>query len=117
MNSSAWAIGTAQIETIWRERIARQAASGRSVVAFCRDEKLAESTLYYWRKRLSAAVAARRAQRSTAVATPVLDLGPIKTAKPILSPPLAYDTANPSAAAIELRVELGGGVVLHIAKH
>ena len=117
MSSSALVVRTAQIESIWRERIARQAASGRSVAAFCRDENLAESTLYYWRKRLGAAVAARRAQRSTAVATPFLDLGPIKTATPIHSPPLAYDTANPSVAAIEVRLELGGGVVLHIARH
>ena len=117
MSSSALVVRTARNESIWRERIARQAASGRSVAAFCRDEKLAESTLYYWRKRLGAAVAARRAQRSTAVATPFLDLGPIKTAKPILSPSLAYDTSNPSAASIELRLELGGGVVLHIARH
>ena len=110
MNSSAWAIRTAQNETIWRERIARQAASGRSVVAFCRDEKLAESTLYYWRKRLGAAVAARRAQRSTAVATPFVDLGPIKAVKPAESAGierLPYE----SAASIELRVELGDGVV------
>ena len=116
MNSSAWAIGTAQNETIWRERIARQAASGRSVVAFCRDEKLAESTLYYWRKRLSAAVVARRAQKSTAVATAFLDLGPIKAVKPA---ELAGIERLPyeSSASIELRLELGGGVVLHIARH
>ncbi len=117
MNASAWAIRTAQNESIWRERIARHAASGRSVVAFCRDENLAEATLYYWRKRLGAAVAARPAHKSTAVATSFLDLGPIKTAHAMLSPSRAYDTSNPSAAGIELRLELGGGVVLHIARH
>ncbi|MEO8599917.1 MAG: transposase [bacterium] len=116
MNSSASAIRTAQNESIWRERIVRQAASGRSVVAFCRDENVAESTLYYWRKRLGAAVAARPAQKSTAVAIPFLDLGPIKAVKPAESAGierLPYE----SAAGIELRLELGGGVVLHIARH
>ena len=116
MNSSAWAIGTAQIESIWRERIARQAASGRSVVAFCRDEKLAESTLYYWRKRLGASVAAMPAQKSTAVATSFLDLGLIKAVRPAELAGGERRTYE-SAAGIELRLELGGGVVLHIARH
>lgn len=116
MNSSASAIRTAQNESIWRERIARLAASGRSVVTFCRDENVAESTLYYWRKRFGAAVAARAAHKSTAVATAFVDLGPIKAVKPVASAGyerLPYE----SAASIELRLELGGGVVLHIARH
>ena len=116
MSSSALVVRTAQNESIWRERIARQAASGRSVAAFCRDQNLAESTLYYWRKRLGAAVAARAAHNSTAVATAFVDLGPIKAVKPAESAGierLPYE----SSASIELRVELGGGVVLHIARH
>ena len=116
MSSSALVVRTARNESIWRERIARQAASGRSVVAFCRDENLAESTLDYWRKRLCAAVAATPAHKSTAVATPFVDLGPIKAVKPAESAGierLPYE----SSAGIELRLELGGGVVLHIARH
>ncbi len=82
-------------------------------MAFCRDENLAESTLYYWRKRLGAAVAARAARKFTAVATSFLDLGPIKAVKPADGERLPYE----SPASIELRLELGGGVVLHIARH
>ena len=116
MSSSALVVRTARNESIWRERIARHLASGRSVAAFCRDQNLAESTLYYWRKRLSASVAARAAHKSTAVATSFVDLGPIKAVKPAESADgerLPYE----SAAGIELRLELGGGVVLHIARH
>ena len=89
---------------------------GKSTTFFLVLNRHAESTLYYWRKRLGAAVAARAAHKSTAVATAFVDLGPIKAVKPAESAGierLPYE----SSASIELRVELGGGVVLHIARH
>ena len=36
----------------WRESFSRQRASGLSVRAFCRRERLAEPSFYAWRKRL-----------------------------------------------------------------
>lgn len=37
----------------WRELLARQAASGLSVRAFCRREKLHESSFYAWRRTIA----------------------------------------------------------------
>lgn len=51
---------------LWQELIARQRASGVSVRAFCRRERLAEPSFYAWRKRLAARrVSTRRGARAT----------------------------------------------------
>jgi transposase-like protein len=36
-------------QELWRERIAQQVESGRSVRAFCKENDLAEHAFYYWR--------------------------------------------------------------------
>ena len=36
-------------QELWRERIAPQAESGRSIRAFCKENELAEHAFYYWR--------------------------------------------------------------------
>lgn len=36
----------------WRERFARYAASGLSVVRFCENERVSESNFYAWKRRL-----------------------------------------------------------------
>ena len=118
MISSAFAKRTAQNESIWRERIARRAASGKTIATFCDEEKVGKSTFSYWRRRLVAVdAAAMPGRKPTAVAVPFVDLGRIKATKPIHSSPLTSSTPVESAASIELRVELGNGVVLHIARH
>jgi hypothetical protein len=38
----------------WRQRIAEQQASGKSVRAFCGDHKLSEHSFYLWRRQLGA---------------------------------------------------------------
>ena len=79
MSRSAPATSTAQKEEAWRERIARQRASGKTIAAFCEEENLGKSTFSYWRRRLGVApVATRVARKRTAQAAPFLDLGPIK---------------------------------------
>jgi Transposase len=37
---------------LWRERIAKQAQSGRSIRAFCKESGLAEHAFYFWRLKL-----------------------------------------------------------------
>jgi transposase-like protein len=37
---------------LWRQRLAQQEQSGRSVRAFCQSESIAEHAFYYWRQRL-----------------------------------------------------------------
>ena len=39
---------------LWRQRIVQQNASGQSVRAFCRDQKLNEHSFYQWRRQLGA---------------------------------------------------------------
>jgi transposase-like protein len=99
MSASEFAIKAAQNESLWRERLARQAASGKTIAAFCREEGVGKSTMSYWRKRLGVV-----GPQTTAVRAPFLDVGSVRS-------------ANESPGRIELRLELGDGVVLHIAKH
>jgi hypothetical protein len=40
-------------EQAWRRRLAKQAASGLGVRAFCRREQLAESAFYAWRRTIA----------------------------------------------------------------
>ena len=113
MSASEFAIKAAQNESLWRERLARLAASGKTIAAFCREEGVGKSTMSYWRRRLGVA-----GRQSTAVRAPFLDVGPVRTAEP--RQPCASpkgDSAHESPGRIELRLELGDGVVMHIAKH
>jgi hypothetical protein len=114
---SASAVRTARNESIWRQRLARQAASGKTIAEFCGEEGVGKSTLSYWRKRLGV-VDAAPGQKLAAVAAPFLDVGQVKAAR------WQQHSASPAGnapalwpASIELRLELGDGVVLHIARH
>lgn len=42
----------AERQELWRERIAQQAQSGRSIRAFCKENELAEHAFYFWRLKL-----------------------------------------------------------------
>ena len=105
MISSEYSSRAAQNASLWRERVARHAASGKTIAVFCREEGIGKSTLSNWRRRLGVAGAGAPAP---VTGTPFLDLGPVKAATPPLPAALA---------SIELRLELGHGVVLHIARH
>ena len=37
---------------LWRQRIAQQEQSGRSIRAFCQSESIAPHAFYYWRQQL-----------------------------------------------------------------
>ena len=50
-NRNAW--------TKWRRLISEQIRSGKSVAAFCREQKLRASHFYWWKKRLRENTAAR----------------------------------------------------------
>lgn len=59
-------------DEVWRERLAAQKQSGKSVKQFCGQQGLTEQSFYYWRKRLQAPASMRFAlveagpgQRST----------------------------------------------------
>jgi len=117
MSRTAPATITAQKEAAWLERIARQRASGKTIAAFCQEENLGKSTFSYWCRRLGVGTVAGTPARKGAVrSVPFLDVGPIKA----LRPPQMADgkaLAPESSASIELRLDLGGGVVLHLTRH
>ena len=90
----------------WREVLARQARSGVSARAFCRRERLNVNTFYGWRSKLQAgtAVSAGTASVSKAqgseAAGGFIDLGSLQG----------------SASRYEIRLDLGGGVVLQVVR-
>ena len=86
----------------WRERLARQAGSGKSVAAFCREQGIATQTFYWWRNRLSRQEAG--AVPRPAAATPFLDLG-------------AMPAAAAHAGSLSIRLDLPGGITLTIARN
>jgi putative transposase len=91
------------IET-WRELVARQDQSGLSVQAFCRQERLNVWTFYGWRSRLrkSAAMAEHRDVVSEQNREPAgfIDLGAL----------------GGGSSRWEIRLDLGGGVVLQVVR-
>ena len=119
----------------WREVIGRFAAGGQSVTAFCLSEGVSANSFRRWRARLSP-TAEVAMKVSTAPATPatlmtINALAPAHTSHQTAvvgaSAPLlrfvdlgamgALGAAPPAAGSrLELKLELGGGVILHIAR-
>src|SRR5579872_5716145 len=88
----------------WRELVARQDRSGLSVQAFCRRERLNAWTFYGWRSRLRkrAAVTADRVvvREQNGESAGFIDLGAL----------------NAVSSRCEIRLDLGGGVVLQVVR-
>jgi len=91
-------------EQAWRELVARQVQSGLSVQAFCQREGINACSLYGWRSRLRAGGASEESAVSQpARAEPTaefIDLGAL----------------GPSRSRCEVRLDLGGGVMLHLVR-
>ena len=91
-------------EQAWRELVARQIQSGLSVQAFCQREGINAYSLYGWRSRLRAGgVSEEPAASPPARAEPTaefIDLGAL----------------GPSRSRCEVRLDLGGGVMLHLVR-
>lgn len=56
--------------SVWKERMARQEASGLPVTKFCQQEQISETNFYYWRRKLKGpsgkgkSASRRRSERS-----------------------------------------------------
>jgi hypothetical protein len=97
-----------QSESAWREIVARQDQSGLTVREFCEREGLKAVSLYGWRVRLrqqptdkisSPRISGRaRAQKASGE---FIDLGAIDS----------------SRGRFEVRLDLGGGVLLHLVRN
>jgi len=99
---AALTVSAQQRQTRWRELVGRQAVSGRSVAAFCRDESIAVQTFYWWRARLGKCEARPSAR---AIAAPFVELGTVA----------GLGGAAPGAE-LAVRLDLPGGITLTIAR-
>ena len=97
----------------WREVMLGFGEAGETVSAFCAREGLSSSSFYRWRERLGSVgdaggAALRHGGRSELAVPPraagFIDLGHLAT------PP------RDAGAGLELRLDLGGGVVLQIVR-
>ncbi len=96
------AIRRRSIET-WRELVARQASSGLSVQTFCRQQRLNTWTFYGWRSRL---------RQRTAVPETAAAHGPTEPAAGFID----LGALSRSSSRCEIRLDLGGGVVLQVVR-
>ena len=60
----------------WKALLERQAASGQSIEAFCREESITTASFYRWRKQLSPTTQAREENSKRSLPAPAfVDLG------------------------------------------
>ncbi|MCK0505324.1 IS66 family insertion sequence element accessory protein TnpA [Aromatoleum anaerobium] len=84
----------------WREVFARHGSSGLSVTTFCARESISVSSFQRWRA-LVAPVSGAADARTPARQAAFVDLGVL---------------GSGSASRLELKLDLGGGVVLHLVR-
>ena len=87
----------------WRAVLARFAESGLPVQAFCQREGIGIASFYQWRAKLSDSgneLKSRQPADGAMRTAGFVDLG----------------TLSASASRFELRLDLGGGVLLHLAR-
>ena len=94
-------------ESAWREIMARQEQSGLTVQEFCEREGLKAASLYGWRVRLRQRAAGKKASqeiskraRAEKASEEFIDLGAIGSGR----------------GRFEVRVDLGGGVLLQLVR-
>ena len=91
-----------QRESQWRARIAAQARSGQSVAVYCREQGIATPTFYWWKSRLAKP---KSTPASTLPGKPhaaFIDLGALPEPMP--------------AAGLDIRLDLGNGIILTITR-
>lgn len=92
-------------EVEWRQRLARFAASGQQIKSFCQTESVSEAVFYRWRKQLAAV-------DGVAPAAGFIDVG-VMPAAPSAPSTMPCDSAG---ATLEVRLDLGHGLVLQIVR-
>jgi hypothetical protein len=89
---------------VWKQLFSRQSSSGLSVPEFCRREGINASLFRRWRSTLKDSDGDRRVttrtERVTEGPAPFIDLGDFRSGGP----------------RFEVRLDLGGGMVLSIAR-
>ena len=86
----------------WRLLLAKYGASGLGVAAFCRSEGFSEASFYRWRARLSDVVGRGDVVVRESAAS-FVDLG-------------ALNSRSSSGQRLDLKLDLGDGLVLHLVR-
>jgi hypothetical protein len=95
----------------------RHAASGQSVAAFCRSESVSDASFYLWRARLRARDGDRLPVHSASARSEAfIDLGSMQEAGKDDSTPRGNAPANEIGRGIEVRIDPGHGMVLHVVR-
>ncbi len=87
----------------WRSLLSRYRTSGLSIESFCRGEGISEASFYRWRTALSGNSGGGNGI-PRGIGSAFVDLGalePVSAVKPKL----------------DLRLELGDGLILHLVRH
>lgn len=97
--------GARRGESGWRALLSRFAGSGLRVDEFCRRECIATASFYRWRKLLGAPVGSGEAEQAVSLALPrsrpgFVDLGAV----------------GMSGSRVEVHLELGDGIRLHLVR-
>ncbi len=95
-------------EALWRQRMKDHAGSGQSVVSYCRDHGLVVATFHWWKARLrksSSALVVKKALSEV----PFIDLGSV-------NPMASTHTVPVAGACVDIRLDLGLGMVLTITR-
>ncbi len=100
-----------KLERAWRQRVRKQASSELSVRAFCKQQGLAESAFYFWRRELQ--------RRDTEPRDAVIASWPANGQPPFV-PIVISESVEPTSRTGELastgRIELvhPGGIVIRV---
>lgn len=94
-------------ESAWREIVARQGESGLSVQAFCESEGIKAASLYGWRSRLR--------QEAPDERTPTRPPRKARQRKPT-GEFIDLGALSSASSRFEVRLDLGGGVLLHLVR-
>ena len=86
----------------WRGLFSRQTASGLTVAEFCRDERINANVFRRWRSQLNAANQRARPREAVSVAeaAPFIEIGALGS----------------TGSRFEVRLDLGGGMVLSLVR-
>jgi hypothetical protein len=117
MSKQTGAMAQTEHESEWRNRLTRYSTSGRTVRAFCQSESVSTGTFYYWQARLRKrgfVVSAPPVRRRTPAT--FIDAGAMGKVG-IVGHQAATGVNVEPEGGFDIRLELGGGIVLHLARH
>ena len=101
-----------ETQSRWRALVSAFESSELSMPAFCQREGIAESSFYAWRARLRSG--SRRVKTRVPRATRgFVQLGVMGSDG---AQALALPTRTGTASALEIKLDLGAGVVLHLRR-